>query len=190
KAQDEVGPKGARRARGPLTAAVLVNHFQREATEARVGLHSTYRDEAGECWSRWGAVDLDAHPGQPCDPDPNLRYALALYAAAGALGFRPLLFDSNGRGGYHLLLVFSAPVSTRTVFSLLQWLIRDWGSHGFTRPPETFPRQPGIAECKYGNWLRLPGRHHTRAHHTRVWDGGRWLEADEAIRLIVQTEGA
>jgi hypothetical protein len=190
KAQDEIGPKGARRTRGPLTEAVLVNHFKREATEARVGLHSTYRDEAGECWSRWGAVDIDAHPGQPCDPAANVRYALALYAAAGALGFRPLLFDSNGRGGYHLLLVFAAPVPTRTVFSFLQWLIRDWGSHGFTRPPETFPKQPGIAEGKYGNWLRLPGRHHTRAHHTRVWDGGRWLEAAEAIRFIVQTKGA
>jgi hypothetical protein len=39
--------------------------------------------------------------------------------------------------------------------------------------------------CPFGNRLRLPGRHHTREHWSRVWDGGRWREGDEAIDFIV-----
>jgi hypothetical protein len=174
---------------GPLTLKTLERHFQATGTNAIVGLHSTYLDERRECWSRWGAVDIDAHPGQPCDPEANLRYALALYAVAVGLGFKPLLFDSNGRGGYHLWVIFDAPVPTRTVFAFLRWLIRDWEAHGLAKPPEGFPKQPGIGEGKFGNWLRLPGRHHTRDHHTRVWDGEGWLEGAKAIRLILQSEG-
>ena len=39
----------------------------------------------------------------------------------------------------------------------------------------------------FGNWLRLLGRHHTRAHWTRVYDleQGAWLDSTQAIKYIL-----
>src|SRR4051794_11374568 len=58
KAGDPVGRDG-QDVRGTLTLADLVAHFKEKRTDARVGLHSTYRDVEGHCWSRWIAVDID-----------------------------------------------------------------------------------------------------------------------------------
>jgi hypothetical protein len=190
KADDLIGVEGNQSPLGPLSLRDLEHHFKAKGTEAIVGLHSTFRDEAGACWCLWGAIDIDAHPGQKADPRANLRFGLALYVLAKELGFQPLLCDSNGAGGYHLVLLFDRPVPTRIVFAFLQWLIRDYESHGFVKPPELFPKQPGIREGGFGNWLRLPGRHHTRDHYTRVWDGSEWLEGSDAVRLIISTRGA
>jgi P4 family phage/plasmid primase-like protien len=189
KALDE-SPPGSGRLLGSLDLAKLSRHFAGRGTDDVVGAHSTSRDEDGACRCRWGLVDIDAHPGQPCDPDANLRYALALYDQAVGLGFRPLLYDSNGTGGYHLVLLFAEPVPSPTVYSFLLWLIRDWEKYGLKSQPECFPKQREIEEGKFGNWVRLPGRHHTRSHYTRVWDGERWIEAADAIRYIVTTEGS
>src|SRR5262249_34722510 len=37
--------------------------------------------------------------------------------------------------------------------------------------------------------LRLPGRHHTRDHWSRVWDGARWLDGAEAVDQILRRDG-
>src|SRR5262249_48951938 len=63
--------------------------------------------------------------------------------------------------------------------------IADYATYGLTAPPETFPKQPRIRPGKYGNWLRLPGRHHTRDHWSRVWDGERWLDGADAVSYIL-----
>src|SRR5262249_47165868 len=47
------------------------------------------------------------------------------------------------------------------------------------------PKQPCIPPGRYGNWLRLPGRHHTRSHWSRIWDGGRWLEGEAAVAHVL-----
>ena len=43
----------------------------------------------------------------------------------------------------------------------------------------------------FGNWLRLMGRHHTRAHWTRVYDleQGAWLDSTQAIKYILSHQG-
>ena len=43
----------------------------------------------------------------------------------------------------------------------------------------------------FGNWLRLLGRHHTRAHWTRVYDleQGAWLDSTQAIKYILSHQG-
>src|SRR5262249_29574180 len=59
--------------------------------------------------------------------------------------------------------------------------------YALPNPPETFPKQPRI-EC-YGNWLRVPGRHHTRDHWSKVWNGNRWLEGHQAIDFMLSLHG-
>lgn len=174
---------------GPLTLATLVRHFKATGTDAVIGLHSTYRDEAGECWSRWLGIDVDRHD-EGSDPEANTRFVLAVYALAVSLGFRVILTDSDGRGGYHIRLVFAGPVPTRLVFAFARWLIREWESYRLTKEPETFPKQPGIPEGGYGNWMRVFGRHPKRDHWSRVYDGERWIDGVDAVKFIVTTTGA
>lgn len=169
------------RGRQQLTLGLLRQHF----TGRTIGLHSTSPDNT----SLWGAVDVDAHDGGRADPEANLAAALAWYERLAALGFRPLLTDSNGRGGFHLRVLFADPVPTPEVFALLHWLTSDHQAHGLEVRPESFPKQPQIRPGGFGNWLRVPGRHHKRDHWSTVWDGSRWLEGAGAVETILRLTG-
>lgn len=179
-----------------VTLGTLSKHFAGKRIGDLVGLHSTARvdieQDGGElvptCLSKWGAIDIDRH-GDEGDPDVNERYALSICEEIRGIGFRPLLLDSNGRGGYHLMTLFDKPISTANVYHFHQYAIRGWEAHGLREKPETYPKQREIPEGGFGNWLRLPGRHHTHPHWTRVHDGQLWLEADRAIRYILHTQG-
>jgi len=177
-----------------LTPAVLQRHYRGAGTGDLIGLHSTARDEASgegeaaDCWSRWLALDIDRHDDR-VDPDATRRSAVTWHNRARDLGFAPLLSDSNGRGGYHLRLIFDGPAATTDVYRFGKWLCRDWRELGLDAEPETFPKQPAIKAGGFGNWLRLPGRHHSRDHWARLWDGERWLDGNAAIRAILATRG-
>ena len=97
---------------------------------------------------------------------------------------------SNGNGGYHLLILFDGPYLTERVFAFGKWLVRDWKSLGLVGQPEIFPKQARIDAGKCGNWLRLPGRHHTRDHYSRAWDGSGWLSPVLTIARILDTTGS
>jgi hypothetical protein len=168
-----------------LTRAVLRRHFAASRPEHVIGLHST--SPGNTCL--WGALDIDWHGPTSTAPALNLAAALAWYGKLRRLGFLPLLTDTNGAGGFHLLTLFSAAVPAAKVFSFLRWLARDHGALGLPSPPETFPKQPRIEPGRYGNWLRLPGRHHTREHWSRVWDGWAWLEGDAAVAHVLSLAG-
>jgi hypothetical protein len=172
-------------AKGVLTAGLLARHFRGRCAEHILGLHTTSTDNR----SRWGAVDIDQHGDQSPDPAKNLAAALAWYDELVRHGFMPLLTDSNGRGGYHLRVIFGEPAPTPQVFSLMRWLVRDYADHGLTAPPETFPKQARIDPDRFGNWLRLPGRHHTRPHWSRIRDGTAWLDGAEAVAHLLTVTG-
>jgi hypothetical protein len=108
------------------------------------------------------------------------------------MGFDPLLMDSNGAGGYHVIVVFSEPVPTADIYALGMSMVSEWERRGLPRQPETYPRHVSHEEGSHGNCLRLFGRHHTREHYTRVWSGDPelsdpWLEGSGAIDRILQT---
>jgi hypothetical protein len=178
-------PRVARRGKVPLTRAVLERHFAARSTGDLVGLHTTSADNL----SRWVAVDIDKHGDGGNDPLANLKAALAWYDALVRLGFRPLLTDSNGKGGFHLLTLFRTPVPTPRTLAFARWLVRDFAGYGLPAAPEIFPKQPRIDPGRYGNWLRLPGRHHTRPHWSKAWDGTRWLDGGAAIAFILACAG-
>jgi hypothetical protein len=178
-------PAPSKRGRILLTEAVLTRHFAGRSIADLVGLHST----SPENTSRWAGPDIDWHGEGSSDPEANLAAGLAWYEKLRGLGFRPLLTESNGKGGYHLLALFNEPVPTPLVFAFARWLVADHAEHGLSARPETFPKQPHIAAGQYGNWLRLPGRHHTREHWSRVWDGSSWREGTEAVAHILTLTG-
>ncbi len=79
---------------------------------------------------------------------------------------------------------------TAIVYALGKWLIQDWAELGLSEPPELFPKQSSLNEkTKLGNFLRLPGRHHTLGYHTNVWTGRRWVAGDDAIQKILGKKG-
>ena len=173
--------------RGPLTLSVLRQHFVAEDPGHLIGLHTT--SPSGNC--RWIAIDIDHHG----PPDQAAQYfnraaAIELYNRVKSFGFDPLLLSSNGRGGYHLLVRFNAPVPSTTSYRFAKWLVRDWQELQLDAEPETFPKQHKLSgKCKFGNWLRLPGRHHTLNWHSRVWSGKRWLADNKAVDTILATVG-
>jgi hypothetical protein len=169
-----------------LTEAVLAWHFKATCPNDVVGLHST----GPENLSRWGAVDVDWHGPTSTSPEINLRAALGWYGKLRGLGFTPLLTDSNGQGGFHLRVLFAEPVATPMMYAFMRWLVADHAPHGLPTPPETFPKQAALKDTnRYGNWLRLPGRHHTREHWSRVWDGNRWLTGADAVAYLLTLTG-
>jgi hypothetical protein len=70
-------------------------------------------------------------------------------------------------------------------------LVADHRRYGLDKPPECFPKQPDVRRCQkqLGNWLRLPGRHPKRPFWSRVYDGFRWLEDDDAVSYLLDLTG-
>jgi hypothetical protein len=189
KPNGKIWTKPARPDRGRrlLTEAIIAKHYAGRDVGHLIGLHSTSEKNT----SKWGAVDVDWHGDKSPPPKLNLSAALGWYQKLSHLGFVPLLTDSNGCGGYHLVAIFDQPVATPLVFAFLRWLVGDYAEYGLSAPPETFPKQPRIdARNCYGNWLRLPGRHHTREHWSRVWSGREWLSGQAAVQSILSAHGS
>ena len=179
-----------RPASGPTPGFVghklLARHFRASETKHVIGLHALGADGFG----KWVGIDIDAHPGAPTDPVANERFALATYEDLRALGFAPLLCESNGTGGYHLRALFADPVEGAILFAFGRWLIRRAGEFGFTKPPEVFPKQATIDDStKFGNWLRIIGRHHARDFWPRVWSGTTWLDGAPAVEHVLALAG-
>jgi hypothetical protein len=178
-------PRIAYTARGALTYDRLVAHFIGADHGDLVGLHVA--SPAETC--KFVVVDFDAHRADD-NPEANWKMALAVYAEARALGLDALLLDSNGIGGFHLWIIFPTAVPMADAWRLGKWLVRDHRRYGLTRPPESFPKSPRLTAKRIGSFVRLPGRHHSREHWTKVWDSRRWLEGAGAIRAILAVEGA
>jgi hypothetical protein len=173
-----------------LTRDKIIGHFRATCPNEVIGLHAAAL-VGDACLSRWVLVDIDRHADED-DPVANWRAAWSWRQRSAGLGFQPLLLDSNGRGGFHLWLIFDRPIPTQDAYRFGKWLVRDWDRFGLSRPPETFPKSPKIEPGGFGRWVRLFGRHPKRGHYTRVWDPSwpRWTSGGHAIRQILGTTGA
>lgn len=183
--------------KSPLSYKVALGHYRSLNPGGQIGVHAIVRDEAGgpgeaaACWSRFLAIDIDLHEDGSGDAQINFRFAQDIHGEAVAAGFSPLLLDSNGAGGFHVLVIFDGPAPSAKVHAFGKWLIRNWKAAGLAKEPEVFPKQPSIEAGKFGNLLRLPGRHHTRPYHTRVWNATArvFVEGAEAVQEIIGTVG-
>lgn len=172
----------ARAKTGYLSHARLMLHFHASGTESVVGSYSYGPDKVG----KWLCVDIDNHDDKG-DALGNENYAVAVYKRAAALGLCCLLYESNGKGGFHLWVLFADPVPAWVLRSLGNWLVGDSTACGFAKPPEVFPKNDG--ETEWGNWVRLPGRHHTRDVWPRVWTGEEWVRESAAVEHVLSLAG-
>jgi hypothetical protein len=173
-----------------LSDALPLRHFRAGRAEDVIGAHSTRIDEHGMCWCKRVGVDVDAHD-EKADADANFRRALVVAALAHALGYRMLLTDSDGKGGFHVRVFFREEVPSEDAYALAVYLRGDGED-------ETFPKQPNLDGCekKCGNWMSIPVRRPKLApqgqeHWSRVWDFDQscWLTGNGAIDAILACEG-
>ncbi len=185
-------PQKDRRGSDMVTLNKLMRHFGSLQRNHLIGLHS--QDEEG--MSKWFAVDIDLHDLEAFDAEEaaqrNQIAAQGWWDRLTGLGYDPLLLDSNGLGGFHLLVLFADAAPMADVHAFAQDLVADWQSRNLDEQPEAFPKSDKLGEDKLGAWLRLPGLHHTLDHYTRVWSGEEWLEnpwleGNEAIDQLLQT---
>jgi hypothetical protein len=174
-----------------VTLDKLARHFasRRLHRPQLIGLHA----ESQEGTSRWLGIDIDNHDLDAVGADArarrNLAGALAWWRAFGERGYDPLLFDSSGRGGYHLWVLFAEPAPTAAVFDLVKAVATTWEANQLEEEPEVFPKQPRPGSINA--WFRLPGMHHTQPHYSRLWSGEEWLsdpwlEGHAAIDAMLQ----
>ena len=174
-----------------VTLDKLARHFasRRLHRPQLIGLHA----ESQEGTSRWLGIDIDNHDLDAVGADVrarrNLAGALAWWRAFGERGYDPLLFDSSGRGGYHLWVLFAEPAPTAAVFDLVKAVASTWEANQLEEEPEVFPKQPRPGSLNA--WFRLPGMHHTQPHYSRLWSGevwlsDPWLEGHAAIDAMLQ----
>ena len=171
-----------------LTANVVRRHFAATKAENVIGLLTIGSENT--CLSV--TIDIDHH-GEPSPEieERNKQFAITKYQALRQLGFNPLLTDSNGRGGFHLRLLFAKPILSQVAFAFGKWLTQDWQAAGLTTEPESFPKRKDRHSEKGqgGGWVRLPGRHHTREVWATVFDGETWHAGAFAVEQILSHTG-
>lgn len=146
---------------GFLSDGEIIQHIVGRKT---IGLHpATF--EKGCKWIGW---DIDKHEGDENDPAENLRKALKLKRKLEAFGCFVVLEDSNDKGGYHIWLVFGSPIPIQRAYNFAQQVLK-----GIDPRIETFPKKgrlkPLGEKGQYGNWLRIPGKHHKSEYRSKFW---------------------
>ncbi len=175
-------PIASLRGKGDMvTHDKLTRHFKGKKPNDLIGLHCV----SAEATCRWFAVDLDVHEKQDSSylADQNFRAMIDWHRKLRAQMLDPVILDSNGMGSFHLLVVLDEPHPLEDVFAFLENLTSNYKELGLTAKPELFPSSGALKAL--GKWLRLPGRHHTHKHYSKVWveeyGEGNWLEGVDAI---------
>lgn len=173
-----------------VTLQKLRRHFAGRAASHLISLHSI--SDHDTC--KWFAVDIDLHDPEVVNADEiaaaNMAAALEWARRLREKLFDPCIIDTNGRGGYHLLTLLDHEYPLADVYNFVDELRSDYANFGLPRKPEVFPPKREVAEGSIPYPLRVPGRHHTFPHYSRVWNfdamgENEWLEGAEAIEALM-----
>lgn len=165
-----------------VTQQMLAKHFSGGVT---MGLGVTSLDD--QCL--WVAWDLDNHVSDT-ETNQNLEYAIGLISRLNAMGFRPFIEDSDGKGGIHVWILFSSPIPAAKAHEFAALMVRDYEHHGLDKI-ECFPKSRTVqhTDAKCGNYLRVPGKHHKRDHWSRCWGNGQWLTEADSVHFLLNHPG-
>jgi len=179
-----IAPPKQLRGQVSLTTELLARHYTGASVGHLIGLHAKGVDNS----TRWVTIDLGQHdPSAPATPAANLRAALAWYDTLKEQGFHPILEDSSGRGDYHLWVIFGSKVDAGTAWMFARTLVGNYADLSLPVPPKVYPRRAQVESASFKDWVRLPGRHHSHNHWSKIWDGGKWLEGADTVDAILQT---
>jgi hypothetical protein len=185
-------PLKERRAAGAdmVTMNKLRRHFAGRAVSHLIGLHAISDHET----AKWFAVDVDLHdenvPNADEIKEANFAAVMIWAKRLREMHLDPAIIDSNGVGGYHLLVLLDREYPLSDVYSFVTELESDWEKLGLPRKPEVFPPKGAVKKDDLPYGLRLVGRHHSRPHYSRVWNfenvgDNEWLEGGEAIEALL-----
>ncbi|MFK7894022.1 MAG: hypothetical protein AB8B63_24620 [Granulosicoccus sp.] len=164
--------------RGPdmVTLDKLTRHFasRHRRKPQIIGLHAKSR----ETTSRWFAIDIDLHDESAVGAEDHARRnhnaAITWCRQFQSLGYDPMLFNSNGYGGFHIWVLLAEPAPTEAVFAYVKSVVSEWEKVGLEEEPETFPKK--VKDESIGSWFRLPGLHHSRHLYSSLWSWDDWLD--------------
>ncbi len=169
-------PRPEMRGHDMVTIDKLTRHFasRHHRKPQIIGLHTTSKERT----CKWFGIDIDMHDDSKTDAEDhgrrNLNGAINWWRELQTKGYDPMLFDTNGNGGYHLWVLFQDPAPAQDVYAMVKEMAERWAGNGLSEEPETFPKQP--RDDSIGAWFRLPGLHHTNFHYAALWSGDDWLE--------------
>lgn len=161
-------------------------HFRHEWQTHTIWLRPVSRE--GIC--KWFVITVDHR----CD-DARQKAFVNWQAAAGwyeelqCRGFQPLLLDSNGGEDIEILVLLADEVPATQVMAFVQRFVGDHAARGLAKAPEFMPNQADIDRDFSRKGWRVLGQHPDYRHFTRVWNGERWLEREEAIEAILAVTG-
>lgn len=190
-------PVKERRAAGTdmVTLNKLRRHFAGRAVSHLIGLHSI----SDHATAKWFAIDVDLHDEGTANADEiaeaNFTAVMEWANRLREQNMDPILMDSNGVGGYHLLVLLDKEYPLSDVYDFVSGLRSNWEELGLPRKPEVFPPKREVAADDLPYGLRVAGRHHTRPHYTRVRNfdslgDNDWLEGGEAIEAMLNANPA
>jgi len=190
-------PIKERRALGTdmVTLHKLRRHFAGRSRSHLIGLHSI--SDHNTC--KWFAIDVDLHDPTVANADEmaaaNLAACLSWATRLREKFFDPVVMDSSGAGGYHVWTLLDREYPLADVYEFVSEMRNDYADFGLPRKPEVFPPKQSVLPGHLPYGLRLPGRHHTNLHYTRVWNfdsmgESEWLEGAEAIETLLSLRPA
>ncbi len=173
----------------------LKRHFVARSVSHLIGLHSI----SDHSTAKWFAIDVDLHDETEINADEgaldNITACLEWSSRLQKDGLDPILMDSNGVGGFHVWVLLDKEYPLADVFHYVDEVRSDYLDFGLPKKPEVFPMKEAVEvdDLPYG--LRVPGRHYSRLHYTRIWNfdplgESEWLEGGEAIEAMMSARPA
>jgi hypothetical protein len=166
----------------PLSSDVIQRHFKTGDRRDLIRLHTVSPQKT----SRWIVLEIDQPHGVSHDcRQMNEEGAKEYFKHWPETVSKPLLIDSDGRGGFQLWVILNSPISVANACAFGHHIAEYSGALGLGGKPEVFPEHPSsIPEQLPSRSVCLPGLHHAQDFYSRVWDGEKWLIGCEAIDFI------
>ena len=152
-----------------LNESVIADHFKDKGT---IGLHAM--SEAGTC--KWCCWDFDCHHGDMETSLKNVFEAGQLVNRLTTTPFDiyPLVENSDGKGGVHVWLRFNDALAVQCLHLWAKDIAGDLACE--VNPKQSKVGKPGKPGF-FGNFVRLPGKHHKRDHWSGVTMGNDFAAA-------------
>ena len=126
---------------GSLCLNTIEEHYHGCDPNKMIGLHAISIDNT----SRWFVINVDQQDANGAIlAEANANAAFDWYEDLQMLGFKPLLLDANGAGGYHVLVCLSEEVSSQVVHEFATDFVQNFAEYGLKTAPEVYPSEPDV----------------------------------------------